>query len=466
MNQLHQKLHRLNILLVAPKGTNEDTRRREYILNLLLLGSIMLSAVAFVSASLNVLARSNGYRGESLLVLLIPVIFFLSLYILARVRYPKLAAVIFIATYYVLATYTLVKWGILLPQGILIYALTIIMTGVLLSTNAAFFITCLLSATLMTIRLLEINRFIHPSLYWVNESGGLDDAIVFSATLFIILIVSWLSNRETYKSLARARRSEASLKEERDQLEAKVEERTRELRLQQREETIRMYRFAEFGQLTSGLLHDLTTPLTTLSLNLERLSNHEDSQTVKRAIDAAQRMHLYIDSARKQLSPHVELTNFTPAEEIQEAQNMLGRRGRKAHIKFVSTLPKHLQLYGDPIKFNRLATNLIANAIDAYEAIPDNKQKVIRITLKQDGETIVFQVTDNGYGIAKKEHATIFLPFYTTKSNQKGIGMGLAICKEIVENDFNGSITVESARDSGTTFTVSLPRTPKHEAAK
>ncbi|HEY1074480.1 MAG TPA: HAMP domain-containing sensor histidine kinase [Patescibacteria group bacterium] len=458
-----QRLDHVKKLLIAPKGASEDTRRREYILNLLLLGSIALSAIALFSAFLNVLARSDGYRGESLLVLCIPMGFFLCLYALSRIRYPKIAASVFIATYYILATYTLAKWGILLPQGILIYAVIIVMTGVLLSTNAAFFVTCLLSVTLLTLRVFEIQGTLHPNLYWIHESGGIDDAIVFSATLFIILIVSWLSNREIYKSLERARKSEASLKEQRDSLEIIVEERTQELRAQQREENIRLYRFAEFGQLTSGLLHDLTTPLTTLSLNLERLSNHEDSQTIKRAIDAARRMHLYIDAARKQLSPNVEITCFKPIEEIQEAQKILAHRSRKAHIKFTCSMSKDIKLYGDPIKFNRLATNLIANAIDAYDTSPPAVQKNILLTLEKNDTAVIFKVADQGCGIQKKEQGNIFLPFYTTKSNQKGIGMGLAICKEIVEKDFHGSIEVSSSSETGTTFTITIPITHIHE---
>lgn len=455
--------HTLKRILLAPKGRSEDTRRREYILNLLLLGSMFLSLVALLSALGNVLARGSDYRGETLIFLSIPFLFFSGLYALARIRHPRVAAIIFIGTYYALATYTLAKWGILLPQGVLIYALIIVMTGVLVSSKAAFFITCLLGASLFGLRVLEMQGNLQPNLYWIHESGGIDDAIVFSATLLIILIVSWLSNREIEKSLARAHRSEASLKLERDMLETKVLERTNELKQKQREETLRLYRFAEFGQLTSGLLHDLTTPLTTISLNLELLKNREDSQTIKRALVATKRMQLYIDAARKQLSPNIKLTHFDPIKEIEEAQTIVRHASRKAHIKFVWEEKANATLYGDAIKFNQLATNLLANAIDAYENTPDTTSKLVHIRLSQLKNNLIFQIKDAGRGIPSSEHELIFLPFFTTKAEERGLGMGLAICKEVVEKDFNGSITVESAPNKGSTFTVTLPLN-RHES--
>ena len=110
-------------------------------------------------------------------------------------------------------------------------------------------------------------------------------------------VIAWLSNREIEKSLKRARRSEAALKVERDALEITVEARTRQLREAQADQLSQLYRFAEFGQISSGLFHDLVNPLNAMSLNMENILSIQDHATVsemreriERAMGSAKRM--------------------------------------------------------------------------------------------------------------------------------------------------------------------------------
>src|SRR6185436_10683461 len=100
--------------------------------------------------------------------------------------------------------------------------------------------------------------------------------------------------------------------------------------------------------------------------------------------------------------------------------------------------------------------NLISNAIEAYTVSPaDNPAKrMVRITIGQIEDAVTIAVNDKGTGVAKKDQATIFEPFYTTKARSgRGIGIGLVIVKEYVEDDFRGSIDLQSSRGS-TTFTI------------
>ena len=106
----------------------------------------------------------------------------------------------------------------------------------------------------------------------------------------------------------------------------------------------------------------------------------------------------------------------------------------------------------DRTQLIRIITNLVKNAI---QAIPEQQEnKAVAVTIKKESNNVIITVADNGMGIATEDFNSIFEPKFTTKSS--GMGLGLGIIKNIIEN-YNGTITVESRKGKGTTFTVSLP---------
>ena len=103
-------------------------------------------------------------------------------------------------------------------------------------------------------------------------------------------------------------------------------------------------------------------------------------------------------------------------------------------------------------------TNLLLNAIDAYEGKEINKKnRTIVVDLQESQEEVILSVKDEGVGILKEHMQRIFLPFFTTKSTEKGTGIGLSISQEIVEKSFGGTIGVSSSKSDGTIFTVMFP---------
>jgi signal transduction histidine kinase len=112
-------------------------------------------------------------------------------------------------------------------------------------------------------------------------------------------------------------------------------------------------------------------------------------------------------------------------------------------------VPVHL--YADKTQLNRLFTNLLTNAVDAC-----SEARYCRITIQEtiEEESVVAAIADNGEGIPADMHSKIFTPNFTTKSS--GTGLGLAMCKSIVEQS-GGSIWFETKVGQGTTFFVRLP---------
>jgi signal transduction histidine kinase len=106
----------------------------------------------------------------------------------------------------------------------------------------------------------------------------------------------------------------------------------------------------------------------------------------------------------------------------------------------------------DRVQIQHLLFNLFVNAIEAMESVHD-RPKVLRITSRQDGpDGIVVELRDTGVGLTDSERA--FEPFFSTKTN--GMGMGLAICRSIVEAH-HGTLWVAPSEGLGTTFCFRLP---------
>lgn len=452
------------------KSEDEDHKRREFILNILLISSIVLSSVAF----------SINFVEEKLLglevsvpsaIISIPLVLFSVLYLLSRKGFSRFSAYILLSIFFLLATYEIYAWGVDLPSALLTYVLIIVMAGVLVSTSFAFLSTILIALAIAIVGDLQVNQIINPDSYWKSESLSKADFVAFGIIFLIITTVSWLSNREIEKSLERARRSEAELKNERDSLEKTVEERTRELKETQAERVAELYRFAEFGRLSSGIFHDLINPLQAVSLNIEKLKNKsraepmkDTSDYVEKAITSAKKLESLVAAVRKQLvrqKSNQEL--FSLNEEIKYVLDILSHKALTAKVALIFRAKSEIKIMGDPIRFNQIALNLISNAIDAYEAVSGSGKKEVLISLAEKEGKISLEVEDQGSGISEANINKIFEPFFTTKEGT-GIGIGLSMAKRIVEKEFGGQLVVSSKPGEGSVFTLELPNTnEKHQ---
>lgn len=455
-------LIRKNIL---PKSHNKDKARQEFILNVLLVGSFCLS---FFALCIVVIARytnssvEDGFGPQTVIVLLI---FFLCLYWLSRKGKVRLSALLLVGSFYIVSFYTFFKWGTDVTQAWMTYALLIVMSGVLIGTRFAFFLTISLVVLISLLSYLQLVGIYEISKSWRSEPYTFSDTILLNITLVVISVIAWLSNRETEKSLKRARASELELKRERDMLEIKVEERTKDLKQAQLEKMTQLYRFAEIGRLSSGLFHDLVTPLSLISLHLERLKHKkaqgsiEDVQTqLKKAVKATKYLETFVVAVRKQLQNQGSDKLFSLNKEIRLVMQMLRHKANSLRLKISFKSSKEITMYGDQVKFSQLMINLVLNAIDAYEGVDSkNSKREIQINLTNNNNSVILTIRDEGIGIHEENLKKIFQPFFTTKAVEKGTGIGLSISQEIVEKNFGGTIYVRSDKNIGTIFTITLP---------
>lgn len=220
----------------------------------------------------------------------------------------------------------------------------------------------------------------------------------------------------------------------------------------------------ELQQFAYAASHDLKEPLRTISSYLALLSKRYKGQLdqdgddfIHFTVDAAKRMSLLIDNlltySRVQTrQPKFETIDCNRLVEDVITQLVTAIEEQKAEVRF-HDLPT---IYADRLQMLQLFQNLISNGIKFHK--PDVLPTVFVQFCEKSGE-FQFAVTDNGIGISNEDFERMFVIFQRLNTQQEfsGSGIGLAICKRIVDR-YGGKIWLESVPDQGSTFYFTLPK--------
>ncbi len=451
--KLTQKLY---IKYVKPRSNDEDQARREYVFNILVLGFWALTTAAFLLSLIHFIL-DNNHQNVAPWILLIPVVGLGWLYRLSRKSFANYLVYIFSGVYFSLGVYALHTYSVNLSQGLLTCGLAIAIAGFLISSRAAIVMTALTIGAIILLTYLQATGVTQPYIAELDEPYTIKNAIVLCGIFCVIMLIAWLATSEIEISLKRARISEAALRRERNSLEAKVRLRTKELEAAQLEKTRELYRFAEFGRLSSSLIHDLADPLTAVSLSFGQIEYGAQPETTGHIRASITHMEHYVESARRQLRSQSDVKPFDSKDEVEKVINFQSSRARTAKVKVCKKLATNTIIVGDSAKFSQVISNLIGNAIDSYGGTDIKKPRKIWIDTSQSNGRFHISVRDIGSGISQSDIKRIFDPFFSTKSSDRGTGIGLTITQRIVEDDFKGKLHVESTKQTGTTFTVELP---------
>lgn len=447
---------------------NETVKRRRLILKIFLYSFLLISFVVqvliFIIDILNWI--NTGKLSASHFTPLIIFVLLLLLLKLANKGRAFLAGLLFLSILMIAAIQTSIHWGVDQPQNIAMYSLIIIMSGAVIRPSFAIIVSILISSVLSIIFILQNNGIIVPEQNWRTEPTTLVDFIAMLALYVIMAIISWLFSREIIKGLKRAWKSEqealklaSELQKEKDNLEVKVQKRTKELRESQLRELTRINNLAEFGRLSAGLLHDIKNPLTVISLNLDSLRNGPKSKTIElinRSLLAAKTAETIIKSSQEQLVTDEEKQQFDLIQGIKNTLVLTEHRAEREKVSIVFEGPKKITLNGYPSKFSRVMANLVMNAIDSFNEIKRVKRK-IEIKILKNKSQIIVEVSDNGCGIRDKDKLNIFQPLFSKKENKDRMGLGLYGSNKIVKDYFGGKMLFESTYGEGTKFKVIIP---------
>jgi two-component system sensor histidine kinase DctS len=243
--------------------------------------------------------------------------------------------------------------------------------------------------------------------------------------------------------------------------------RAEELARLQQEQLQFTSRLVTMGEMASTLAHELNQPLAAIAsyntgcLNL-LASKAVDCGDIREALEKLgvqaqragriiRRVHDFVRKSEPKRAP------CALREIVDDCTGFVEAEMRKRHVRIESTLPPLSPVLADRLMLEQVLLNLIRNGMEAMSATPEN-ERVLHISAVASGSEVVVSVADNGCGIAPGVREKLFTAFFSTK--QEGMGVGLSICRSIIEFH-RGRLWVEENPQSptghGTIFKFTLP---------
>jgi PAS domain S-box-containing protein len=229
---------------------------------------------------------------------------------------------------------------------------------------------------------------------------------------------------------------------------------------------IQQSRQAAMGEMIGNIAHQWRQPLNALGLvlqniNLEHQLGTLDDEFMQRSVDKGtkltQTMSKTIDDFRDFFKPNRQREYFKIVDSIKSSIDLVESSFEHNNIKIKTDLDEHIKLSGHSNEFSQVVLNILSNAKDVL--IDRNiKDKEVQISTFQKENNIFIEISDNAGGIPKGVIEKIFEPYFSTKEEGKGTGIGLYMSKTIVEENMDGKLSVRN-NDNGAVFTIMIPKT-------
>ena len=224
-------------------------------------------------------------------------------------------------------------------------------------------------------------------------------------------------------------------------------------------------KLAAMGEMIGNIAHQWRQPLNHLNIILYKLKKEfnknekEFNKSYKEAKNITKNMSNTIEDFSEFFKPDKKIEQFFINEIIKQSYSILEKTLKNENIDISFKSPLDYKIAGYPNEFSHVLMNIINNARD----ILNKKDGIRTIKIKTDfthdeilHNCVVIKIEDNGEGINNKIIDKIFEPYFTTKHKSSGTGIGLYMCKQIIENSMNGVISVENKKP-GACFIIKIP---------
>ena len=225
-------------------------------------------------------------------------------------------------------------------------------------------------------------------------------------------------------------------------------------------------RMASLGQMLGNIAHQWRQPLTELNLslfNLKKAFEKDNKKEIENLYLNSKNLILgmssTIDDFTNFFAPQKQKEVFLINQSINEALKILNRVLEDENINIKFDILKDLEIFGVKNELTQVLLNLINNSKDAFVQKNITKKEITIKTYTNTKDNFVYlEYLDNAQGLRKELFDKIYEPYFTTKHQSIGTGLGLFICKIIIENSFKGEIMHENI-SNGLKFTLKFPKT-------
>jgi PAS domain S-box-containing protein len=220
-------------------------------------------------------------------------------------------------------------------------------------------------------------------------------------------------------------------------------------------------RLSALGQMASGIAHEINNPLATISACAEGLLNRiQKGRSDPEVFEDY--LHIIHEEVARCKNITTGMLSFVREKTYEKKQvdvntmldktlELISFQGRLKKVEVIRNYNDSPVVHGSDGALKQVFLSIIMNALDAME----DKGTITLETGTEEREAFV-KISDTGTGISTEDASKVFDPFFTTKSEKGGIGLGLSIANKIII-DNNGRIQVDSEKEKGTTFTITLP---------
>jgi C4-dicarboxylate-specific signal transduction histidine kinase len=228
-------------------------------------------------------------------------------------------------------------------------------------------------------------------------------------------------------------------------------------------------RLAEFGRFAAQQIHELRQPLFAIKglgqllLEKERVELDEVLDFARHIVDQSERLTALVSNLRQFTAPAQKgaKRRAEVGPVLMRVTSLLEYKLRKGPTMRTQIAPDVPPLAVPPHALEQILINLIANALDAVAAAPGPVIQVRAQIVASDPRFVAIEVGDNGAGVAKAVRARLFETFFTTKGEEQGTGLGLAVSREIARSMGGDLVLLEDAgrwnEPVVTAFRLTLP---------
>ena len=297
------------------------------------------------------------------------------------------------------------------------------------------------------------------TLHLLTEVGDIRRQAFLYVAVGVITLLALLVAAAIFRA-AQLRKALAISNADRRRLAAEIEDRKiAEQKLETaRAALARKNQLAALGQMSASITHELGQPISAMRnyLAAEEIATDAAPGSVMPQVSGlVDRMQRILNQLRQfgQSTP-APATSFTVQDAVRAACQMMQHTADEAGVTLDIALPTgDIMLQGHPQRFEQVIVNLLRNGIDAVDGQPDG---LVLLALQDGPAALTLTVADNGPGLGDLDITDLREPFFSTKPSGKGMGLGLAISGQIV-NEMGGTLQASNA-ETGAVFTVTFAK--------